>query len=413
MSVVDQGLWEKFCREYGPGFASTVHIPGLVREAAIGEAGLRDALRAATTRTGPDDLASPRVRVYTGNRLDYVAAERLAYSRFDGVDLCAWFDDVCPADDMCLAFNEIDTWSPGLADLLARDVACPLADVVGAPRAGLEWYSFIGRSGYTPFGLHSDPEPSMIFHLGPAPKDVWIWDPETLAQLPNHRQITFDFADLLPAACRVTLAPGDFLLIPAFHFHIFRNNGFAAFIGLTIFPQDVRQELANIVMHLAPRPGSAYFAPDAAGDVIRGGARALVRAESFADDVDAALDVAERRLRSVAWTKKSAVTPTRTSDDDLTATEFVVTERPIVPAGGDRRPAVFVDARTVALPTGCDPVTLVAALRPGRRLAGGELLHDVAEVLGSTTSAVALVRALEACGGIRPAIEFPGSGSRS
>ena len=404
MTIVDQDRWQAFCRTEGPAFASATHLPGLVRRPDAIEAGLRDAVRGATTRTGLDDVSAPRVRVYSGHRLDYVAAERLGHSAFDGADLAGWFRDQCPAEKMCLAFNEIDTWSLELADLLAAELTLPLVASAGEPRSGIEWYSFLGRSGWTSFGLHSDPEPSMIFHLGPAPKEVWVFDRDVLPRLPNSRQITFDFEHLLGSARHFVLQPGDFLLIPAFDFHVFRNLGYSAFVGLTVYPQDVRQEMANIVMHLAPRPGGRHLRQDEAREAIRGTAGELVGSASFTDDVAVALDDAERRLRSAAWTKKTAVGLRTTVADEVGATEFVVTTRPLVPAG--HRQALFVGGRTIELPTECDPETLLESLPPGRVVSGDELLGDLRSAFTASPAdamhAQALLRALETCGGVRP-----------
>ncbi|MGQ0575136.1 MAG: hypothetical protein ACT4RN_13160 [Pseudonocardia sp.] len=389
------------CRGHGPAFASPVHVSGLLTDLAPLEAGLRDAVRGATTRTGPEDRSAPRLRVYEGHRLDYMLVERWTDSAFDGADLEAWFNRLAPPGDVCLAFNEIDAWSPLLADLLAREVTRPLADAVGEPRSGLEWYSFVGRSGWTPFGVHHDPEPSLIFHLGPAPKTVWIWDPADLAELPHGRRVTLEFAHLLPRARHVIeLRAGDFLAIPAFHLHVFRNLGYAAFLGLTIFPQDLRQELANVVMHLAPATGPGYRDAEDARGLIRAGALAVTGSAERAADVAHALDVAERRLRSTAWTRKPTVPAPSTPDERVAGTWFAVTARPVVPAPAGARPGLFVGGRRVGLPAGSDPDALGRVLAPGRTMRGDDLLGVLAGCVGSA-SARALLRALETCGGVR------------
>ncbi|MFI5613923.1 hypothetical protein [Amycolatopsis sp. NPDC051903] len=394
MTVVDQDRWRAFGHSEGPGFPSVRHIPGLVRRPEALEAGLRDAVRGATTRAGPEDVSAPRFRVYSGHRLDYPAAEGLTHSAFDGGDLGAWFDEQCPADEMCLAFNEVDTWSPAMADLLAAELTLPLVESAGEPRSGLEWYSFVGRSGFTPFGLHSDPEPSMIFHLGPAPKEVWVFDRATLPKLPNGRQITFDFTHLLPTARHFVLRPGDFLLIPAFDFHVFRNIGYSAFLGLTVYPRDLRQELANVVMHLAPHPDDQRLP---ASEAIRVSAADLV-GDSFEKELAVALDDAERRLRSAAWTKKTAVPLHPTKADEIGVAEFVVTTRPVVPAA--HRAALFVGGRTITLPTGCQPEALIDVLTSDRRFSGPELL-DALSAATAESLAYGLFSALETCGGVR------------
>lgn len=401
MTGIDRRRWIRFCDEHGPDFASTVHIPGLVTDPVVLESGLRDALRSATTRVGEEDRTEPRIRVYSGHRLDYPAAERLTHSGFDGTDLHRWFDTVCP-DDMCLAFNEIDTWSPDLADLLTGDIAEPMADTIGDPRAGIEWYSFIARSGWTPFGLHSDPESSMIFHLGPAPKEVWIWEQDVLRELADGRRITFDFEPHLPAARHVVLQPGDFLSIPAFHFHIFRNTGFAAFLGLTIFPQDIRQELANLVLHLAPRPPSGHHQPDAARAAIGDAATALTSDPLLADRVTTLLDAQQARLRSTGWSKPLARPVTPTAADAVAGTRFLVTRRPVVLGRDGNRPVLHGGGRTIKLPHGTAPDRLRDALPPGESVTGDTLLAALQAALADTsTDPRHLVRALETCGVVR------------
>lgn len=378
-----------------------MHLPGLLKEPGPVEARLRDALGRATARRAYDDNVLPRIRVYDGPRLDYPGAERVTHLGLPVNSLADWFDAACPSPDACLAFNEVDAWSPHLADVLAREMSIDLADTLGAPRAGLEWYSFLGRRGHTPFGLHSDPESSMIFHLGPAPKEGWVFDRETLAQLPNRRQITYDYAEMLPHARHVVLQPGDYLLIPAHTFHIFENVGFAAFLGLTIFPQDVRRELAEIVMRLLPPPPAGHLTDAQARSYVAGAINALASVE---ESVAVTHGASERRLRSVAWTRRSYVPPA-----PLDGGELQVAELPIVPSPPGVRPALYAGGRTVSLPTRTDAALVARTVPIGDRLARADLEAALVRALPGegTAAAAALVDALARCGTVRSASGDP------
>lgn len=376
-------------------------MPGLLKETGPVESGLRDALERATTRSTPDDDVLPRIRVYDGPRLDYPGAERVTHAGLPVGSLSKWFDATCPSSSACLAFNEVDAWSPPLADLLAREMSADIADALGDPRAGLEWYAFLGRRGHTPFGLHSDPESSMIFHLGPAPKEVWVFDRKALPQLPNRRQITFDYDELLPLARHVVLQPGDYLLIPAHSFHVFKNAGFAAFLGLTIFPQDVRRELAEIVMRQLPLPPARHLTDAQAREYVAFASGALAEVK---DTVATAQDTSQRRLRSLAWTRPSYIPP-----QPLVDGEVRVAELPVVPSQPGARPALFAGGRTVSLPAGADQALIAGAIPIGERLSRTDLEDLLIQALPGADSATAagLIDALARCGTFRPASGGP------
>lgn len=164
-----------------------------------------------------------------------------------GAGVHSWLTKCGGHDDICLAFNEVASWDVQLAESLFTRLVTPMEAAGVELTRGVDWYCFVASTGTTPFGVHTDAEPSFIFHLGPAPKTVWTWSLSALSVLPHGRPRTLDARPLLAKADRVRLQTGDFLLIPAGMFHVFGNDGPSMFLGLTVYPDDPEKTAIDAV----------------------------------------------------------------------------------------------------------------------------------------------------------------------
>lgn len=123
-------------------------------------------------------------------------------------------------------------------DALSQDIAlllAPLFEAVGIPRDGVNYTIFIGNYDKTPLGIHQDKrgENVMHFHLGPAPKTMYLWSPAAYSELKK----THDPSDLAAfkahAEKKYTFEAGDLFFMPEGIFHIGEQDGFS--VGLTVW----------------------------------------------------------------------------------------------------------------------------------------------------------------------------------
>ncbi|WP_327586783.1 cupin domain-containing protein [Nonomuraea sp. NBC_00507] len=316
-----------------------------------------------------NDTDLPTMRAFRGACLDYDATEKLMSGAFSGrSDIHAWLSECGGKDDICLAVNGVESWHVELAELLYTRFIVPL-EAAGVPLTrGVDWYCFVASSGTTPFGVHTDAEPSFIFNLGPATKTAWTWPQSSLSVLSHGRPRTLDSAPLLPAADSVCLAPGDFLLIPAGMYHIFRNDGPSMFLGLTIYPEDPEQTATDALLHqMRRRRGPGVSAIDAFRDVLKD------------DSVELAVKRQAMLLRSSGYGSPPRF-PSRSTDQ---RPPYIVTRLPIVMAGQ----SVFALGKELSLDLG----GLADLLKPGA-LVGADELRDAATTPKLQAAVQALIR---------------------
>ncbi|MEU4068243.1 hypothetical protein AB0F25_38610 [Streptomyces wedmorensis] len=300
---IDTQTWKAFAAEHAPDFARTVFLPGLVADPGHLARLIDDGLRTAT-RHAPGEL---RLRAFRPGAFDYRLTKRfvdtpLAHEE-SAVD---WLARTADSDEECLAVNDISSWNLDLAAEVARLVGELVADGTHELPSGTDVYTFVAHSGWTPFGIHKDSEPSLIFHLGPSPKEVWVWhdnpfDASGITPSPSFGRITFDIEEHLASAERHLLQPGDFLCIPQDTYHVFRNLGPSAFLGLTLYPVKTRPLITEALWRAA-RPAEALAAYPAA-DEVTDRARALLAADdtpgtSLADRVAHEIALGQLRLRT-------------------------------------------------------------------------------------------------------------------
>ncbi|MFC4114339.1 cupin domain-containing protein [Nonomuraea zeae] len=384
--MLDESAWQKLCEQNGPEFAERVHIPGLIQRPGVIADLILEAVRAATTRVDDDDSDLPTMRAFRGTCLDYDASEKLMSGAFPGSpararsggggrsEIHSWLSERGGNDDICLAINGVETWDVELAELLYTRFIVPL-ESAGVPLTrGVDWYCFVAGTGTTPFGVHTDAEPSFIFNLGPATKTAWTWPKSSLSVLKHGRPRTLDAEPLLPAADSACLAPGDFLLIPAGMYHIFRNDGPSMFLGLTVYPEDPEQTATDALFHQLRRNSGRRSAADPVASAI--GAFRDVLGD---DSVERAVKRGAMLRRSSGYGAPPRF-PGRTIDQ---GPPYTVTRLPIVMAGK----SVFALGRELSIDLG----GLADLLKPGA-VVGADELRDAATTPEREAAVHALIR---------------------
>ncbi|WP_096505457.1 hypothetical protein [Mycobacteroides stephanolepidis] len=255
---VEDSRWRQFVADWAPGYEQTVFLPGLVTDPSAISSRIAAAAATATAAGGK----GLRLRGFRGSEFDFKLTERLARTvPHDTQQLTEWLAENADDRPACVAINDISSWDLGLgafAQAVVRSLV-PGRDLV----SGADIYTFVADVEWTPFGIHKDDEPSLIFHLGPGIKELWVWpadgiDHHQLFENPSLGKVSFDFDRLLPGASRYILRPGDFICIPRGRYHLFRNASPSVFLGVTLFPPNVRKSFSDLMIdHFGARLDAA------------------------------------------------------------------------------------------------------------------------------------------------------------
>lgn len=198
-----------------------------------------------------------KLRAFDGTRLDYRLLKVLLENPLDaGEKVPEWIADRGGATS-CLATNRLSEWNLTLGDWFVERVA-EVQETCGVSfTSRQDTYSFVsGGTGWTPFGIHEDYEPSLIFHLGPSPKRVWVWEGANRPvgvrdEVPAFGGVSFYFDESLSSATEIMLEPGDVLNIPARTYHVFHNDGPSAFVGIAVHSPDPQHDFDEVLLPLA------------------------------------------------------------------------------------------------------------------------------------------------------------------
>ncbi len=171
------------------------------------------------------------VYVNNGKRFDFPPkVQAAAYDPSTSLD--KHIRETIGEDNYCLTINALTKWDPHFTVHMQNEIVQPILESKKGVFNGLSFYMFMGNYGYTSFGAHKDPDHSLIFQLGPANKEVWIWPNEQWKELNNGSlRNSFDFDRLIPEAQYYDLAPGDFLFIPKDCFHLFKTPDLSFMLG--------------------------------------------------------------------------------------------------------------------------------------------------------------------------------------
>ncbi len=180
-----------------------------------------------------DAKDDPDIDVYVNNGKRYDYPIMLKRAQYDpSVSLDEHIRKTIGEEEYCLTVNGLGKWDPHFTLHMHEEIIQPIIDSKKGVFNGLSFYLFMGNYGYTSFGAHKDPDHSLIYQLGPANKEVWIWPNEHWKKLNNGSlQNSFDFDRLLPEAQYYNLEPGDFIFIPKDCFHLFKTPGLSLMLG--------------------------------------------------------------------------------------------------------------------------------------------------------------------------------------
>lgn len=311
--------WRQFVADRAPHYEDTVFIPGLIP----GQSAIAERIAAAVSSATAANGKGLRLRAFRGSEFDFKLTERLSRSApRGGQSLTEWLADNADDRPACVAINDVSSWDLGLAALAQTVVRSlvPDRDLV----SGADIYTFIADVEWTPFGIHKDDEPSLIFHLGPGVKELWVWpadgiDQHQLFENPSLGKVSFDFDRLLPGASRYTLHPGDFVCIPSGRYHLFRNAGPSVFLGVTLFPPNVRKSFSDLMIdHFGARL-------DAAGeprsfDDVRQLVMETLRDPEAMSGLATTMELAAAKQRTAGYLRAPKVAALRAGDPPVGAT---------------------------------------------------------------------------------------------
>jgi hypothetical protein len=275
--------------------------------------------------------------------------ERLTFDGLSGSDPLDWLGHLSDDKTHCIAVNDLDAWGSGLAETCAAEFVPALADHLERNWLVLDWYGFISASEWTPFGLHSDSEPSLLFNLGPGTKTAWVWAPDMLPNLSRGRPTTLHFDELLEDAVAYSLSPGAAIAIPQRHFHVLKSDAPCTLFGAGLYPVDYTNELSAFISSKAPR-GTR----DVGGDITNPSAllakfvAAVGRQPSSGDEFNRYLRLLRARTRSLSYSRTPRVKLRRTGGTNVDAQHFRITQHPIIVVA---ECAIVVNGATVEVPT--------------------------------------------------------------
>ncbi|WP_010648710.1 cupin domain-containing protein [Oceanobacillus massiliensis] len=202
------------------------------------------------------------MRVFVEGGQNPQLLEELRNTKFDpNWDLDQWIQKTLGKNEYTTTFNGVSRWHDRLHSVITEEVVNPITKNVGELLSGIDTYAFMANSGYTPFGVHDDHDHSLIFHLGPKEKHVWIWPREEYLEMTGSDDRVFEIEDIKEYASHYALQPGDCLFIPKGDFHIFRNDGFSAFLGFILFPTNQESLLKEAMKSIAGKQPNelSYF----------------------------------------------------------------------------------------------------------------------------------------------------------
>jgi hypothetical protein len=316
---VNDPRWRQFVADQGPRYEETIFLPALVSDPNAITDRIAAAVAAATATNGK----GLRLRGFRGSEFDFKLTERLSRTvPQGGQSLTDWLADNAEDRPACVAINDVSSWDLGLAALAQSVVRSlvPGRDLV----SGADIYTFIADVEWTPFGIHKDEEPSLIFHLGPGVKKLWVWpddgiDRHQLFENPSLGRVSFDFDRLLPGACRYTLRPGDFVCIPRGRYHLFRNAGRSVFLGVTLFPADVRKSFSDLMIdHVGARLDAAD--EPCSFDDVRRLVMETLRDPGTLSGLSTTMELAAARQRTTGYLRPPKVAALRAGDPPAGAT---------------------------------------------------------------------------------------------
>lgn len=210
------------------------------------------------------------MRVFINNGQNFRQLENLRNEPIEDKEtIHEWIARSIGTEKYTVTFNGITKWNKNFHKLTTEEVINPIVDTLGAPIAGVDSYAFMATHGDTPFGVHEDLDDSLIFHLGPNNKDVWIWEHEKYMDLVKSDERKFEFSAIENEATKFSLKPGDCLYIPKGDFHVFHNNSFSIFLGFILFPNSKEKMIKKSLEEIIRNEEIPSFSNDFSLDLLK------------------------------------------------------------------------------------------------------------------------------------------------
>lgn len=243
-----------------------------------------------------------RLFVENGNRTDLgTSLRRSPMGR--GEAFHQWVPRVIGRNEYCLAFNGVTAWDDTLAAYIVENIVRPIVDIMGTPTRGFDVYLFAGCYKLTPFGVHRDREPSILLHLGPAPKPTMVWRSQNfpVPLRPDQEINEFDIEKFETSATHLKLQPGDLLFIPARAPHVMRSERFSVTLGIIPNIVDEKGAIVECIRELADLHGG--FSSDASflrnsAELARRASQLHATEDSATQSLVGAVQSIEKRLAS-------------------------------------------------------------------------------------------------------------------
>lgn len=242
-----------FLATEAPAFEETRFIKGALKDIDAVSMELTNAVDAGTRSDG----SNFNIRVMSGDSsLLYPETQRMsAEPIYKGERVEEWMQRNNKVNSTCISLNKITRWNEPINSLAAEIIK--LVDVENSIEY-IDVYSFIADCPWSPFAIHRDYEVSMILHLGPDTKTVWVWNVDRemgseIRKIPVMGQVSYEIEKYLPYAEKYTLEPGDFISIPKNNFHLFRNDGVATFIGIALYEGSVTNDKKSMSSYKVPK----------------------------------------------------------------------------------------------------------------------------------------------------------------
>lgn len=201
------------------------------------------------------DVKNARVRVYLGEeRRDDLIKKALGSPFLGNESLVHFMVRITGEKRFSLVLNRLQDWS----DPLTASVGALLQSMFverGVPLGGSEMVVFAGNYAGTAFGVHRGFEHAFLIHLGPGTKDFHCWSEQLYTKLTGSLEPTFgDYEHLLSSSEKFVLEPGDVLYLPAFVFHVGRQDDFSVSVACPLYTYPIKrllkQVLSNLVEHI-------------------------------------------------------------------------------------------------------------------------------------------------------------------
>jgi len=249
-----------------------------------------------------------------------------------GEALETWFARTFDGRPTFVVLNKIESLDDGFFRRF-RPFVDDLLAVHGYPVGGLELTILLGNYGYTPFGIHQDPDYDFCFQffLGPATKTAYFWEADAYRALAGDAEWIAPSPALVAAASLFELQPRDLFVLPnGDTYHVAHSPELTVSVNIEVTRYDSPKIGAALLPELQrelfedPKVNRRHVVSSAARDCVpdfdlSADLPAFSRDVRLAEYVRARLQAIEQRRFS---NKGFAATEPRPSDGPLAGRSF-------------------------------------------------------------------------------------------